>query len=45
MIEATPRGADDRLGYSFEEFDPEQVWRNGTADEQMNPVDHWWLDA
>ncbi|HOO54066.1 MAG TPA: hypothetical protein PLM24_05545 [Methanothrix sp.] len=45
MLEAIPRAANGGLVHGFEDFDLERVPRDGRADKQMDPVDHWWLDA
>jgi hypothetical protein len=45
MITATPRGNTNGLDYWFEDLDLVRIRRDEKTDRQINPVDHWWLDA
>jgi hypothetical protein len=45
MIEATPKGNTNGLGYRFEDLDLVSIRRDEKTDRLLDPVDHWWLDA
>jgi len=45
MIEATLKGNTNGFGFRFEDLDLEPIRRDKKTDRQIDPVDHWWLDA
>ena len=45
MIKATLRDNSGGIAYRFEDLDLDPIRRDEKIDRQLDPVDHWWLDA